>query len=111
LKDDCAPSFGALIERQQYRATTRIHIARDSRVAIVANVHLSETDLAISRSNVAGRHAFMDDGAFELGRAEGIAGDAAKVKNMKAARAARKSVRQIAREFDTSVDSVQRLTV
>jgi DNA invertase Pin-like site-specific DNA recombinase len=45
-----------------------------------------------------------------LGRPEGIAGDTAKVKKMRAARAAGQSIRQIAREFETSVGSVQRLT-
>jgi DNA invertase Pin-like site-specific DNA recombinase len=46
----------------------------------------------------------------QLGRPEGIAGDAAKVRKMRAARAAGKSVRWIAREFETSVSSAQRLT-
>jgi len=48
---------------------------------------------------------------IQLGRPAEIAGDKTKIKAMKAARAAGKSVREIAREFETSVGSVQRLTV
>jgi DNA invertase Pin-like site-specific DNA recombinase len=46
-----------------------------------------------------------------LGRPAAVAGDTAKVKAMKRARAAGKSVRAIAAEFGASVTSVQRLTV
>jgi DNA invertase Pin-like site-specific DNA recombinase len=55
----------------------------------------------LARARADGKH---------LGRPEGIAGDTAKVKKMRAARAAGQSIRQIAREFETSVGSVQRLT-
>ena len=48
---------------------------------------------------------------IQLGRPAEIAGDKTKIQAMKAARAAGKSVREIAREFETSVGSVQRLTV
>ena len=45
-----------------------------------------------------------------LGRPAEIAGDKTKVKAMKAARAAGKSIRTIAREFDVGVGTAQRLT-
>ena len=47
---------------------------------------------------------------IQLGRPAEIAGDAAKVKAMKAARRAGKSIRTIAREFNVGVGTAQRLT-
>jgi DNA invertase Pin-like site-specific DNA recombinase len=47
---------------------------------------------------------------IQLGRPAEIAGDAAKVKAMRAARRAGKSIRTIAREFDVGVGTAQRLT-
>jgi DNA invertase Pin-like site-specific DNA recombinase len=46
----------------------------------------------------------------QLGRPAEIAGDAAKVKAIRAARAAGKSFREVAREFGVGVGTVQRLT-
>jgi DNA invertase Pin-like site-specific DNA recombinase len=46
----------------------------------------------------------------QLGRPAAIAGDAAKVKAIRAARSGGKSVRQVAREFEIGVGTVQRLT-
>jgi DNA invertase Pin-like site-specific DNA recombinase len=47
---------------------------------------------------------------IQLGRPAEIAGDAAKVKAMKVARAAGKSIRAIAREFNVGIGTAQRLT-
>ena len=47
---------------------------------------------------------------IQLGRPAEIAGDAAKVKAMKAARRAGESIRTIAREFNVGVGTAQRLT-
>lgn len=47
---------------------------------------------------------------IQLGRPAKIAGDAAKVKAMRAARRAGKSIRTIAREFDVGIGTAQRLT-
>ena len=47
---------------------------------------------------------------IQLGRPAEIAGEASKVKAMKAARASGKSVREVARQFDVGVGTVQRLT-
>jgi len=48
---------------------------------------------------------------IRLGRPPEIAGDAAKVKAIRAARAAGKSVRAVAREFKIGIGTAQRLTV
>ena len=47
---------------------------------------------------------------IQLGRPAEIAGNAAKVRAMRAARAAGKSVRAVASEFGVGIGSVQRLT-
>ena len=47
---------------------------------------------------------------IQLGRPAEIAGDAAKVKAIRAARTAGKSIRTIAREFDVGIGTAQRLT-
>ena len=46
----------------------------------------------------------------QLGRPAEIAGDASKVKAIRAARASGKSFREVAREFGVGVGTVQRLT-
>ena len=66
------------------------------------------TCLAVPYTAVYGTRAKAE--GTQLGRPAEIAGDAAKVKAIRAARAAGKSFREVAREFGVGVGTVQRLT-
>jgi DNA invertase Pin-like site-specific DNA recombinase len=70
----------------------------------------SEFEKAIIHERVMAGLARARSEGVRLGRPAKIAGNAAKVKAMKAARAAGKSVRTIASEFGVGIGSVQRMT-
>jgi DNA invertase Pin-like site-specific DNA recombinase len=69
-----------------------------------------EFERAIIRERVHAGLARAKAEGVQLGRPAEIAGDTAKVKAMKAARAAGKSVRAIAAEFKVGIGTAQRLT-
>ena len=70
----------------------------------------AEFERSIIRERVNAGLARARAEGIQLGRPAEIAGDEKKVKAMRAARAAGKSIRTIAAEFGTSVGSAQRLT-
>jgi DNA invertase Pin-like site-specific DNA recombinase len=70
----------------------------------------AEFERSIIRERVVAGLARARAEGVQLGRPAEIAGDATKVKAIRTARAAGKSVRAIAREFEIGVGTVQRLT-
>ena len=69
-----------------------------------------EFERAIIRERVHAGLARARAEGIQLGRPAKIADDTGKVRAMKAARAAGKSIRAIAREFEVGIGTAQRLT-